>query len=335
MVTVVAGARTPWAPRSGVLGGVHPEHLLTSAIGAAAERAGLEPSDCALLLVACDSQIGAQAANVARRAVIGLGAASVPALTVDGQGISDMALVGMVSAATGPVVVAAVDSTSTVPPGAALVRDYGRPSAVESTETALLEGAARAHDISRADLDSASSSMRSAFSSRSDPTRQLPDLVTVPVGSSVVDSDVMAEVEPSPGLLPLVEGGITTAAHQARLADGAAAVVLHREKGHRVESVDSVATDPERVVDAVIEMCSSAPAPVLLVDASLVIHEVVRRSGADLFRGGVVPCPLIGSAPSADGLRALVDCLGASDSAFSIVRRGRAGQVVRLTMGAR
>ena len=101
---------------------------MTTAIGAAVERARLVGSDVTRLLVACDTGVGAQDLNLARRAALAMGWSGVPALTVDGHGSAGLGLLDLAMSLDGVTVVAGVDASSMVPPGAGLVRDYGRPT---------------------------------------------------------------------------------------------------------------------------------------------------------------------------------------------------------------
>lgn len=330
MLRLAAGARTPWVRRFGALAEVHPEVLLARALGAAVAAAGIELSDCSLLLVACDSPVGAQGMNFARRAALGLGAHEVPALTVDGQGIADLALLALANGAGRAVAVAAVDSTSVVAPGAPLVRDFGRPSPTEPTEAMLMEEIVRSSGMSASELDSASLEWRSTTTGDLDASVR----VDVPSGRVVVVGDEPPEWDHLDRLDPLVGGGVVTAAHSAGLADGAAAVVLSPDAGRSVETVIA-AVDPPDVSRALLELSRSAPHPIALADPSVVIHEVLRRAGIEPTSSGVGSVPALGSAPSADGLRVLIDAAAISPGGVSVIRRGRGGQVTRVDLGPR
>ena len=126
--SLVAVARTPWAPRHTALDGSRPEHLLAAALDALVARASIDPAEIDRVLVACDTSVGAQDLDLGRRAVAELGWSSTPALTVDGHGVTGLALVALAAELPGRTVVAGVDASSMVPPGAGLVRDYGRPT---------------------------------------------------------------------------------------------------------------------------------------------------------------------------------------------------------------
>jgi hypothetical protein len=324
-----AWARTPWVQRFGSLADVHPEVLLGEAIAAATKRAGLEVSDCSLLMVACDSPVGAQASNLARRVALLHDAPHLTALTVDGQGVADLALVGQAALlGGGPVIVAGVDSTSIVAPGAALVRDYGRPTTTDVTEASFMEAQARAAAMTTAGLDEAARVMAQTTA----PTSGA-HIVSVRVGRGEVTSDNPSERPPTRGLLPLTDGGVVTAAHTASLADGAAAVVLANGPGRPVSSADLTAGAADSIGDALVLACHDAAAPIALAERSAVLHEIVRASGVG-FLDGVNAVLALGSVPSADGLRMLIDAAEATSDGFTVIGRGRGGQIASVTIGS-
>lgn len=325
---ITAAARTPWAPRHGALEGARPEELLSAALTGLFGAGKLPPDDVALLLVACDTGVGAQDLNLGRRTAVGLGWQHLPALTVDGQGVADLGLlqlaVGMATAGAprpGRVVVAAMDCTSMVPPGAGLVRDYGRPALVTPRQQRLDEWA-RCAGITRDDLDRQT---RELLASRGD-TGPHPGVVPVSIAGRrqvsalaedvgvVIDAD-WAELEPLNG-----PGGIITAFHEAPLADGACAVVIGGEEvaaGARRVSATLTATDD------VTGRLSSMASPLVLADPSVVPHRLLGGAVHD-----VIPSVrAVGSTPSANGLRCLVDAFHTTQDEVTIVEIGADGQL--------
>ena len=70
----------------GALSGVHPVDLAAGTLTAILERNGLESRQIDDVLMGCVSQVGDQAANIARQAVLAAGFdESVPAATIDRQ----------------------------------------------------------------------------------------------------------------------------------------------------------------------------------------------------------------------------------------------------------
>lgn len=327
--SVTAGARTPWAPRNGALAAVHPEELLGLAIGGVAAQRGVSPHRIDRLLVACDTSVGAQDLNLGRRAALALGWQSVPALTVDGQGSGDLALVGLAATLPGVTVVAAVDATSVVPPGAGLVRDYGRPR-LEEPPAALLERLAIEGGLDRAMLDEQA---RQLAALPGDPAIGTSEWL-VPVARSDgetceldigVDAADLDQLEPAGG-----DSGLLTAGHDAPLADGAAAVLVESSVVGRREITGHTfaAGAPEEVVARLTAACPDGV--VMLAESSAVIHALVDRLGCSR----VAAVGALGSAPAADGLRMLVDGVHACPDDFTVIRRGRFGQVAAVSIAS-
>ncbi len=91
---IVGAVRTPVGRRKGALAGVHPVDLSAHVLRALAERTGLDPAEVDDVIWGCVSQVGEQAWNVARNAVLAAGwPESVPGTTLDRQcGSSQQAL---------------------------------------------------------------------------------------------------------------------------------------------------------------------------------------------------------------------------------------------------
>ena len=300
--------------------------LLATVIEAAVNQAGYRPRDVGRVLVACDTGVGAQDLNLARRAALELGWDEVAGITVDGQGVGDLTCVGLAASWPGVTVVAAVDVTSVVPPGAGLVRDYGRPTLSEP-DLIWLEAVAQTAGFDAARLDAAAARLRSVGAPSG------PGIVAVSVGTSTVEADAgvpidaaAADLEPLSG-----PGGLLTAAHEAPLADGAAAIVI--EHGRPTRPSARLLRSSELVAGPTATILERLSAPTdsltLLGDASVVIHEVIGLEVAS----GVSSVPAVGSTPSADGLRLLVDAFHATESSCRIVRRGRHGQTCVVEIG--
>lgn len=107
----------------GALSGVHPVDLAALVLRSVLERSGLESSQIDDVLLGCVSQVGDQAMNVARQAVLAAGFdESVPATTIDRQcGSSQQAVhfaaQGVMAGAYDVVIAGGVESMSRVPLG--------------------------------------------------------------------------------------------------------------------------------------------------------------------------------------------------------------------------
>lgn len=108
----------------GMLSGVHPVDLAAGVMQALIERNGLESGQVDDVLLGCVSQVGDQAMNIARQAVLAAGFdESVPATTIDRQcGSSQQAVhfaaAGIAAGESDIVIVGGVESMSRVPLGA-------------------------------------------------------------------------------------------------------------------------------------------------------------------------------------------------------------------------
>lgn len=327
--SIRSAARTPWVARHGPLASTRPETLLAAAVDGAVREAGFSPAIVDRVLVACDVGVGAQDLNLGRRALVELGWPSVPALTVDGQGTADLGLVDIAGRLGEVVVVAAVDLTSTVPPGAGLVRDYGRPLSGEP-EVAWLDGLARAAHLTPDRLDEIVEGVSATRTSRA-PTG---GLVAVGTGRDAVAGDVPPGPIDEAELPPLVEDGVQTARHLARLADGAAAVVVAPGEAGRAVETRLVAGPPDAVIDELRSQCTAASrhGPVLVAESSAVVAALVSGCGGTLDTAAVAAVLAAGSTPSADGLRMLVDAFHGVPTAVSVLRRGMHGQLAMATL---
>lgn len=118
---IVGAVRTPVGRRGGGLAGVHPVDLSGRVLDALAARTGLDPADVDDVVWGCVTQVGEQAMNVGRSAVLAAGwPESVPASTVDRQCGSSQQAVHFAAAAVlaghaDLVVAGGVESMTRVP----------------------------------------------------------------------------------------------------------------------------------------------------------------------------------------------------------------------------
>src|SRR5687767_760653 len=83
---IVATARTAGGRKAGKLSGWHPADLAAQVLQAVVQRAKAEPGMVEDVIMGCVSQVGEQARNIARNAVLAAGfPESVPATSVDRQ----------------------------------------------------------------------------------------------------------------------------------------------------------------------------------------------------------------------------------------------------------
>lgn len=122
---VVAAVRTPVGRRGGALAHMHPADLSAVVLRELIERSGVDPSAIDDVLMGCVGQVGAQASNIARTAVLSAGLPeTVSGTTIDRQcGSSQQAVhFAAASVASGMqdlVIAAGVEVMSLVPMGSA------------------------------------------------------------------------------------------------------------------------------------------------------------------------------------------------------------------------
>src|SRR5580765_1290510 len=120
---IVEAVRTAGGRRGGRLAGWHPVELAARVLDALVERSDIDPVLVEDVIMGCVSQIGQQAANVARGAVLASRLPeSVPGTTIDRQcGSSQQALhfaaQAVMSGSMDMVIAAGVESMSRVPMG--------------------------------------------------------------------------------------------------------------------------------------------------------------------------------------------------------------------------
>ena len=121
---IVDAVRTAGGRRNGALSGWHPVDLAAETLKALVERNDLDPALVDDVIMGCVMQVGAQALNVGRNAVLAAGwPETVPATTVDrqcgsSQQAAHFAAQGVMAGAYDVVVAAGVEVMSRVPMGA-------------------------------------------------------------------------------------------------------------------------------------------------------------------------------------------------------------------------
>ena len=130
---IVDAVRTPGGKRNGKLKDWHPADLAAFVLNALKDRNQLDPALVDDVIMGCVTQVGKQAFNIGRNAVLAAGwPESVPATSVDRQcGSSQQAMhfaaQGVIAGAYDIVVAAGVEVMSTSPMGASAVKELGFP----------------------------------------------------------------------------------------------------------------------------------------------------------------------------------------------------------------
>jgi acetyl-CoA acyltransferase len=123
---IVDAVRTPGGKRNGKLSGWHPVDLAAEVLKALQERNDLDPAVVDDVITGCVMQVGNQALNIGRNAVLAAGwPESVPATTVDrqcgsSQQAAHFAAQGVIAGAYDVAIAAGVEVMSTTPMGASV-----------------------------------------------------------------------------------------------------------------------------------------------------------------------------------------------------------------------
>src|SRR5438874_9375961 len=126
---IVAGWRTPFGKRGGQFSAWHPVEMLSFALKALIDRAGIDAAQVEDVIGGCVDQVGEQALNVTRNAWLDAGLPeSTPATTVDrqcGSGLQaiQFAAQGVMAGGYDLVVACGVENMSRVPLGSQVSAD--------------------------------------------------------------------------------------------------------------------------------------------------------------------------------------------------------------------
>ncbi|MGW8762905.1 acetyl-CoA C-acyltransferase [Streptomyces sp. NPDC055815] len=246
---IVDAVRTPIGKRGGVPSGIHPVDLSAHVLGALADRTGLDPAAVDDVVWGCVSQIGEQASNVGRYAVLAAGwPEEVPGVTVDracgsSQQAVHFAAAGVVSGQYGIVVAGGVESMSRVPIGSARnATQYGRPFGPKVRERYGVEefnqglGAemiAERYGFTRAELDQLALDSHERAARAIDEGRfdtQIVPVTTTDDGTVVTTDEGVrrgSTLEGMAGLkTPFKADGVISAANSSQISDGSAALLI-------------------------------------------------------------------------------------------------------------
>ena len=249
---IVDAVRTPGGKRNGKLKDWHPAALAAHVLNALVERNDLDPVLVDDVIMGCVSQVGQQALNVGRNAVLTAGwPESVPSTTIDRQcGSSQQAMhfaaQGVIAGAYDIVVAAGVESMSNVPMGSSVVKfTMGSPFPQEMVdryaETGLppqgigADMIAVEYGITREDLDAFGAQSQQRAERATAEGRFERELIPVPYDLDGTKEMLTADEGIRPGttaeglakLKPAFkEDGLITAGNSSQISDGASAVLI-------------------------------------------------------------------------------------------------------------
>jgi len=259
---IVDAVRTPGGKRNGKLKNWHAVDLASEALRAIASRNNLDPALVDDVIMGCVSQVGEQAFNVGRNAVLAAGwPESVPATTIDRQcGSSQQALhfaaQGVMSGAYDIVVAAGVEVMSRVTMGSSIGKDSGFPFGPRVQERYEPVGGLKNQGIgaemiadqwgiTREDLDAFSVESHRRAAQATAEGRFEREIIPIYVRDEhgELTSELMSVdegIRPDSNIATLAnlkpayqEGGKVTAGNSSQITDGASAVLIMSEEKAR------------------------------------------------------------------------------------------------------
>jgi acetyl-CoA acyltransferase len=242
---IVQAVRTPVGKRNGGLSGVHPVDLSAHVLTALAERSGVDPALVDDVVWGCVGQVGEQAIDIARNAVLGAGwPETVPGVTVDRQCGSSQQAVSFAAASVvaghyDMVVAGGVESMSRVPMGTSTAGKwpFGEGFRARYGDTPPNQGIgaemiAERWGLSRVQLDEFSLASHAKAAAAQDHGRFSAEIaaVTTPGGIKVESDEGVrrgSTMEKLAQLKPAFRpDGTITAGNSSQISDGAAAVLI-------------------------------------------------------------------------------------------------------------
>ncbi len=299
---IVEAVRTPVGKRRGSLAGVHPVDLSAHVLRAMADRSGIDPAVVDDVVWGCVSQVGEQAINVARNAVLAAGwPESVPGTTIDRQcGSSQQSLhfaaAAVVSGQCDVVVAGGVEVMSRVPMGSSVGDGVGLPfgpllmeryGGVVFNQGVGAEMMVERWGLTRQQLDEFSLGSHAKAAAAQDAGAFDAEIapVTLP-GGTVLAADEGVRRDTTMAALgelktPFKPDGTVTAGSSSQISDGASALLVTTSDKARELGL----TPLVRVHTAVL----AAADPVIMLTAPIPATEkALKRSGLSIGDIGAV-----------------------------------------------
>jgi len=295
---IVDAIRTPLGRRNGKLKDWHPVDLAAETLQALVARTGLDPVLIDDVIMGCVMQVGEQAVNVGRNAVLAAGwPESVPGTTIDrqcgsSQQAAHFAAQGVIAGAYDIVVAAGVEVMTRVPMGASMANStFGFPfgpavGARYAPDGGLVPQGISAEliadrwDLSRDDMDefgmrSQHCAARATVEGRFQ--REILPVIGADGALMTVDEGLRDTTMESLGKLKPAfrsedDGGRVTAGNSSQITDGAAAVLIMSEE----RALQLGLTPRARFVDFAL----AGDDPRMMLTAGIpATHRVLARAG--------------------------------------------------------
>jgi acetyl-CoA acyltransferase len=307
---IVDAVRTPVGRRNGAYKDVHPVDLSAHVLNALVERTGIDPAVVDDVIWGCVGQVGEQALNVARNAVLAAGwPESVPGTTVDRQCGSSQQSVhfaagGVISGQYDVAVAGGVEVMTRVPMGSSIGANVGFPfgpkmlaryEGQKINQGLGAEMIAEKWGLSRQQLDEFSLSSHTKAAAAIDAGAFAGQYAVVPGTGLDADEGVRREttVEKLGTLKPAFkEDGVIHAGNSSQISDGSGALLITTSEKARELGLKPIArlhTFALAGDDPVIMLTAPIPATAkALAKSGLSIDEI----GAYEINEAFAPVPL-------------------------------------------
>ncbi|MCY7301017.1 MAG: acetyl-CoA C-acyltransferase [Ilumatobacteraceae bacterium] len=298
---IVDAVRTPLGRRNGKLKNWHPVDLAGETLTALQERTGIDPGLVDDVIMGCVMQVGEQAVNVARNAVLAAGwPEHVPGTTIDrqcgsSQQAAHFAAQGVIAGAYDIVVAAGVEVMTRVPMGSSMADGkFGFPFGPKVGARYAPEGGLVPQGISaemiadkwgltRDDLDAFGVRSQQFARRATDEGRFAREILPLlgadgammTTDEGLRDTTVESLAKLKPAFRSEEEGGRVTAGNSSQITDGASAMLIMSEAKARQLGL----TPRARFVDLSLagdnpRMMLTAPIPAT--------HKVLARAGLSI-----------------------------------------------------
>jgi len=296
---IVDAVRTPVGRRDGGLKGWHPVDLLAHTLKAVVQRSKVDPALVDDVIAGCVGQVGEQAYNVARNAVLAAGfPESVPGTTVDrqcgsSQQAAHFAAQGVLAGSYDIAIACGVECMSRVPMGSNSANGPGKPFGpgvmrryhdVVFHQGVGAEMMAERWKISRTDLDEFSLESHRRAAQATNEGRFCNEIIQVPVetesGPAHLTKDEGIRVGTTLEKMATLKAafkpdGVITAGNSSQISDGAAALlIMERATADRLNL---------RPLARFVEFAMAAEDPVIMLSAPIpATRKVLKRAGLTL-----------------------------------------------------
>ena len=296
---IVDAVRTPVGRRDGGLKGWHPVDLLAHTLKAVAQRNKLDPALIDDVIAGCVGQVGEQAYNVARNAVLAAGfPESVPGTTVDrqcgsSQQAAHFAAQGVLAGSYDIAIACGVECMSRVPMGSNGANGPGKPFGpsvarryhnVVFNQGIGAEMMAERWKIGREELDVFSLESHRRAARATEEGRFCNEIIPVPIEAETGPAQMTrdegfranASLEKMATLKPAFKpDGVITAANSSQISDGAAALlIMERATAEKLKL---------RPLARFVEFAMAAEDPIIMLSAPIpATRKVLDRAGLAL-----------------------------------------------------